>query len=454
MRQRRVAWFGVSGGANHAVGGALLAGLALTCGPAPAVAQGTVIPGVGPVNASMAGTSVAAPLDPAGAMYWNPATIAFLGRHSFDFGLTALLLDTGLTSSIEAGALGPSFPATRLAGSDDGDNGVFALPSAAFTAASAGSRLTYGFAFAANGGFGVNYRASPTNPILTPQPPHGFGFGAIFSRLQIAQLSPTLAYRVTDELSIGLAPNVTAAELRLSPAPFATPDDANGDGFPSYPSAHQTRIEWGAGFQLGVYWQGHRGWQLGAAFKSPQWFKQIRYPAVDELGRVRADTTFDLTYPMMLSAGVAYSGIEHWLFAADTRFIAFESADGFGGEGFDAAGRVTGLGWSDTLVISAAAQFAPDERWSLRIGVASLGEPITDEVTAFNLGSPGVMSPYLSFGASWTILDRLRLDIGYFRIFRQSIEGPFLTPAGSIPGTRLETNASVDSFLVGFSAEL
>jgi len=89
---------------------------------------------------------------------------------------------------------------------------------------------------------------------------------------------------------------------------------------------------------------------------------------------------------------------------------------------------------------------------AFRVGVASLGEPITDEVTAFNLGSPGVMNPYLSFGASWAVLDRLRIDVGYFRIFSQSIEGPFLTPAGSIPGTRIETSASVDSFQLGFSA--
>jgi hypothetical protein len=40
--------------------------------------HGIVIPGAGPVNRSMCGASVAAPIDAAGAMLWNPAAITGL----------------------------------------------------------------------------------------------------------------------------------------------------------------------------------------------------------------------------------------------------------------------------------------------------------------------------------------------------------------------------------------
>ena len=46
--------------------------------PGLAVAQGIVVPGVGPINRSMAGAAVAAPIDAAGAMHWNPAAISGL----------------------------------------------------------------------------------------------------------------------------------------------------------------------------------------------------------------------------------------------------------------------------------------------------------------------------------------------------------------------------------------
>src|SRR4051812_33657633 len=53
--------------------------LTLLLGHHPAWAQfGDSLPGAGPINRSMGGAAVAAPIDPAGALYWNPATIGGL----------------------------------------------------------------------------------------------------------------------------------------------------------------------------------------------------------------------------------------------------------------------------------------------------------------------------------------------------------------------------------------
>src|SRR4051812_23154988 len=88
---------------------ALLA-LASWSGPVltPARAQfGLATSGVGPINRSMGGAAVAAPLDAAGAIYWNPATIADLGRSEMEFGTGFLVPRTTLSSRVGAGALGP-----------------------------------------------------------------------------------------------------------------------------------------------------------------------------------------------------------------------------------------------------------------------------------------------------------------------------------------------------------
>src|SRR5947209_8517931 len=105
-----------------------LTGVALTALPARAQ-MGPILTGNGPVNRSMGGAAVAAPLDALGALYWNPATTSGLPSSSVDFGLELLLPHTRLTSSLPANVLGPGVPPIALAGSDRGDNGIFPLPS-------------------------------------------------------------------------------------------------------------------------------------------------------------------------------------------------------------------------------------------------------------------------------------------------------------------------------------
>src|SRR5215471_19728284 len=84
---------------------ALVAAAALAL---PARAEiGFLLTGVGPVNRSMGGASVAAPLDATGALYWNPASISGLGRNELEAGLELDLPQETLSSSVAPGTLGP-----------------------------------------------------------------------------------------------------------------------------------------------------------------------------------------------------------------------------------------------------------------------------------------------------------------------------------------------------------
>ena len=172
--------------------------------------------GAGPINRSMAGASTAAPLDASGALYWNPATISGLPGSSIDFGVELLYPQSRLASSITG--LG--------AGSDRGDNGVFALPTMALVYKPDDSLLTYGLGVFSVGGFGVNYRADPTNPILSAQPPNGLGVGPLYSNLQVLEMTPTASVQVTDRLSIGGGPTLTLAHLEADPLFLVAPNAA------------------------------------------------------------------------------------------------------------------------------------------------------------------------------------------------------------------------------------
>ena len=89
--------------------GVAIALIVLAVGTTPARAQlGLAVGGVGPINRSMGGAAVAAPLDASGALYWNPATIAALGRSEIAFGAELLFPYTTLSSRVAPGTFGPN----------------------------------------------------------------------------------------------------------------------------------------------------------------------------------------------------------------------------------------------------------------------------------------------------------------------------------------------------------
>src|SRR4051812_42158136 len=103
--------------------------MAVLLAPSPARAQfGDSLPGVGPINRSMGGAAVAAPIDAAGALFWNPATIAGLPSSELETAFELLIVRTSLSSRIAAGALGPGLPPRSLYGHTGGNDGVFPLP--------------------------------------------------------------------------------------------------------------------------------------------------------------------------------------------------------------------------------------------------------------------------------------------------------------------------------------
>ena len=216
---------------KYCTAGVLLAGI-LATGPL-AMGQGIALRGVSPVNESMAGASTACPIDSAGALHWNPATISGLPCSDISFGMELILPTTTLSSRC-----GP------FSGSDQSEPGVSPVPSMAFVHKCDDSRWTYGVGLFGIGGSSVNYPASLTNPILMAQP---HGLGDLAANVDIYQIVPTVSYQCTEHLSIGFAPTITMARLFATPL-FLGPQIAPE----TWPAGVGTRYAWGGGFQLGA----------------------------------------------------------------------------------------------------------------------------------------------------------------------------------------------------------
>ena len=424
-----------------------LAALLLVLVATPAWAQaGYLLTGAGPINRSMGGAAVGAPLDGPGALFWNSATISAL-PNSMDFGVELLWPQTSIESNYSANSLGAGLPAVGFSGSSRGDNGIFALPTMSLVYSPECSPFSYGLGVFAIGGFGVNYPSSIDNPITTPQPPGGVGFGSIHSNLQLIQMAPTVSWRLTERLSIGIGPTLTLARLQIDPFFLTAPNDANGDGSATYPPGMHNRTAWGGGFQLGAFYKLDCNWSLGASFKSPQWLEEFRYQSTDELGRPVV-LSYHADIPLIVSLGVGYSG-GPWTLAADLRWIDYDSANGTRQGGFGQEGAVLGVGWRSIFALALGAQYQLTESLSARIGYSFNDNPIANQETSFNVASPTIIQHTVYVGASYRVSNALTLSMAYAHLFQNDIDGPLVSPLGPVAGTSIRSTTSADTFLLG-----
>ena len=428
-----------------------LAALAVLVGiDSSASGQGVAFRGVSPVNQSMAGASTACPIDSAGAIHWNPATISGLPSSDISFGMELILPSAELSSRINAGALGGGFPPVTLAGSERSESGAIPVPSMAFVHKEQDSPWSYGLGLFGIGGSSVNFPASLTDPILTPQPPNGLGLGRLSANVDILQLAPTVSYELTQRLAVGLAPTVTIARLYASPLFLAARDDVNSDGFPTFPTGVGTRYHWGGGFQVGLYYTTDCGWHFGTSVKSPQWMEPFRFRSEDELGRPQT-VHFHLNYPLIVSVGASYAGFENWIFACDVRYFDYANTTGFGSSGFGPDGALTGLAWNNIMSVAFGAQRQITDRLSVRGGYSFNENPIDSDAEQFNVASPLIVKHSLHAGLSYVFADNWIAAVTYSHSFENEVTGPLSSALGPIPGTSVTSTASADTIYIGFS---
>ena len=434
-------------------GGVIIASILAFTLAGEAFAQGIAMDGAGPINRAMGGAATAAPIDSIGAILWNPASISGLPSSEIAFGLELLLPTENLSSSISAGALGGGLPPISLAGSTGGEPGVCPIPSMAWVHKCECSPWSYGIGVFGVAGLYLNYPADPTNPALMPQSnqPGGLGgVGHVYTEAQYFQIVPTVAYDVTEKLSIGFGPTLTLGRLMADPLSFVAPDDADGSLAARYPAGCATRYAWGGGFQVGVYYAANERWQYGFSFKSPQWFEPFRYNTADEAGMPHLEKVhFD--YPLILSLGTAYTGFERWLLACDVRYFDYRNTAGYGDPaGYSPTGAVTGLGWRSVVSVNMGAQFQATQRMILRFGYAYNDSPIKGDAAFFNIASPLIVQHIVSTGMTYSLTDRLLLSLTYLHGFENSVTGPMVLPGvGSLAGTSVTSKISADALAAG-----
>ena len=424
--------------------------LSLAHAPAALATDGHFLHGVGAINSAMGGVGVATSSSLLGAFYVNPAGLLGFNGTTTELGFEMFRPDRTIES--KAGPYG---------GATASSSQFVPIPAFGWSRELVANHVTIGLAGIGAGGFGVDYHTDPTNPVLSPRPN---GFGEIYSNFSLMKIIPALAYRVTPQLRVGVALNADWASLAVDPMPTAAPAvDAGADGAMGtaddrayYSRATDASSAFGIGAQLGLQYSVAPSLALGLAYTTPQAFQKFEYGAVYENPNLASyntprTITFALDVPAVYAGGLSWTPSSRFTVGADAKYITYSTTRGFKGEGFAPDGSVKGFGWRDIWTIASGLQFRPANAVALRAGYNYSGNPIPDALSMFNAPAPAVVQHHATLGAGYTFPSGLGVNVAYYHAFKHSIDGPFLTPAGAMPGTSVKSTLCENSLLLGFT---
>ncbi len=412
--------------------------------------DGHFLHGAGPVNEAMGGADTGLCLDATGSIAWNPACTALFQDHRIEFHGTIFSPWRSLSSTVNAGAFGPGFPAATLSGTTVSHTDTAFMPGLAFIYHPQGSRSAYHIAMLAVSGFGVDYDQSAnfSNPILTPQAPNGIGFGRLRSNYALLVVPLGISRQLSDHLSVGISIVPAFSMLKMVPAPFAAPVSA-GSTMPYYLSALSSASALGMGGQAGVHYRFNDLVSIGASYHSPIWFRQFKWMAIDQSGAFHS-LHFLMNLPSVTSMGIGVTPSKRTHIGLDARWFDYGGMKPFNKSGFNPDGSIAGFGWQSIWAVGGGVQQQITRTTKIIGGYNFSQNPIPESLSFFNTPAPGIVKHHLSGGFVQQV-HGWDANFAYYHAFQNSITGPWYSGQGPIPGTSVTSKMSENSVTIGFS---
>lgn len=415
---------------------------------------------IGPKSRAMGGLSIAYPQDAITAVFGNPASLCFTKfcpSTQADLGLTLFMPD------VSAEVTNPWNPSdTLVANSNDK---VYPIPSVGWAKPfGEDNRGRFGIAAYGVSGLGVNYENEIIGGMVGSVAPPGVPAEMIppmpiiagsYTSLQIMKVSPSVAWQVAPNVSVGAALHIDYAILDMG--------TGESDGF-------------GWGVQLGTVYRPTEDTSIGLVYISPQ---EVKHSGVVDLGQGANDLRLEA--PQQLGAGIAYEMDEGRLMVgADIRWINWADATGY--KDFD---------WVDQTVIAIGVQYeAIEDKLVLRAGYNygknpvrehngwngafdQMGNPVNTNMGSGSdvsnglvdvqgivmpryfyetfriIGFPAIVESHLTFGLTYHVNEKMALSLAFMKAMEKDIEESGIGPFGA--PTTLKSTLSETSIELGFA---
>ncbi len=311
--------------------------------------------------------------------------------------------------------------ATSLAGvslgtNNGGDAGKTALVPNFYYANKLNDKLAVGFGIFAPFGLATEYDREWVGR-----------YHAVESDVMTINLNPSIAYRATDKLSIGIGLSAQYIDVTLS-----SMVDSSGGVAPNPLSdiyVNNEANDWGYGFNIGLLYQFSDSTRSGFHYRS-----QIDHKVEGETttslgaalpGAVKAlfpdqGVHGALSLPATASLSLHHQATDKLALMADLTWTEWSSFDKLVIE-FEGAGlagnssSTTTENWKDSMRYSIGASYQTSESLLLRCGLAYDESPISDEYRTPRI--PGTDRIWVAFGAGYRFSPRLQADFGYVHLF-------------------------------------
>ncbi|MDF7823331.1 outer membrane protein transport protein [Pontiellaceae bacterium B12227] len=367
-------------------------------------------------------------VDDASAISYNPANLALQTNASVVISTTFAQVDNTYQNPLAASSF-----------ESDGDwnflgNFYYGQPIG-------DSRWAVGLGITTPYGQGISWDKADFEPFVGPAP--GIQQGMIPYEASVIYLNfnPTVAYQLSDSLSLGFGLDFAYSELELKALL-----DPSAFGAPLLPDVHEAKATgdgFGFGANAGLTWLPVEGHRLALTYRSQT---KITYkgdfeaPTVPPAG-LNGDFETEIKYPDMVSLGYGVQLSERVLAEVMVEWMnwSVNESQPLDIEGVPAPDLENN--WDDTFTFGLGGSWQALDSLVVRAGYAFIPTPIPDETITHLL--PDADRHAISFGLGYRFWDAHTLDLAYTISIYEDRSAP-ITGAG--PGTY-----EIDSNLIGLT---
>ena len=338
-------------------------------------------------NASGLGNAyagAAAVAEDASTIYFNPAGITLLPDRQW--------VNAGHLIKPKAefsGTVSAPFPVT---GGEGGDAGGWALVPNAYFA----FRLTPDVHL----GVGLN---SPFG-LKTDYDSDWIGrYQAIKSEVKTININPSIAYKVSESLSVGAGLNIQWIEATLT----------NRIPVLGQPLVTIKGDDYGWGYNLGVLWQATPATRIGLSYRSEVDYTLDGTASTSDPVVFNGPVTADVTLPDSASLSLFHKLSPQWDLLADVTWTGWSDFDDLPIKG--TVNKTTPENWENILRYSLGATWHMSDKLSLRGGVAYDEAPVSDIDRTPRI--PDGARTWVALGGQYRLSKQGVLDFGYAHLF-------------------------------------
>ncbi|NJK47722.1 aromatic hydrocarbon degradation protein [Candidatus Gracilibacteria bacterium] len=379
----------------------------------------------------------------ASTIYFNPAGLTFLPDNSIMGG--AYLISPTVRFSNEGST---AVNGVSLRGSNGGEAGEDSFVPNFYAAWSVSERIKLGLGVNVPFGLATKYEEDWVGR-----------YQAVTSELKTININPTVAAKVTDELSIGLGLNIQYADAKLTNAiDFGA--IALAAGFPSQPQSADGFLEvqgndWSFGYNIGLLYAPSPDTRIGLAYRSgleytlegeadfttPQSAALLTrnglFTDTDVKARLKTPDSLSLGFYQKVTPKIAVLGDVTW-----TNWSRFDELR-IQYDNPVQPDSVQPENWEDTMRIGLGVNYLPNENLTLRAGVAYDQSPVRDDFRTPRI--PDNDRFWLALGLSYRPTESLSFDVGYAHLF----VGDANIDQVNVTGDRLRGDIGSDVDIIG-----